>query len=252
MSPSDQDEVTQRLGRVPLEVGGVRMDFITGSVPLAMEVGERFAVYLGEGESDEAYFTRKDAGSEAIDRFFLEYCPDILLKHGGLLLQAAGIAVGGKGYVFLGPKGAGKSTVVALISDADPEAVVLGDDSVIVRMERSGSLVLHAMPVGISYSRLAAPRVQVPVAGIFILDQSDVVALEEVSSAEAVDALLSNGVGRFTEEADAVRFEWAVRFSRVSPGIRRLKFRRDAGFWDLILGRTTDGRSYESNEQLRL
>ena len=48
------------------------------------------------------------------------------------ILHAAGVAIDGQGYCFIGTSGAGKSTLAASLA-ADPRVTVLGEDQVIVR-----------------------------------------------------------------------------------------------------------------------
>lgn len=73
---------------------------------------------------------------------FLKACLQLrLLKEGGTLLHAAGVAFEGEGYAFAGHTRAGKTT---LKRDFPPSAV-LGDDLVAVR-EIGGKLLLFGTP----------------------------------------------------------------------------------------------------------
>lgn len=55
-----------------------------------------------------------------------------LAKFEDLILHAAGVAIDGKGYAFIGASGRGKSTLVANLP-RQPNLTILGDDQVILR-----------------------------------------------------------------------------------------------------------------------
>ena len=57
---------------------------------------------------------------------------DILSNGDGVILHAAGVEIGGKGFVFPGRSGAGKSTLTAALR-SEKEICVLSDDRIIVR-----------------------------------------------------------------------------------------------------------------------
>ncbi len=65
----------------------------------------------------------------------LRYAASLLhLDSGGLLLHAAAVKVGGRGYLFLGNSGSGKSTILSLT----PQDSVFGDETIIMRKRRDG------------------------------------------------------------------------------------------------------------------
>lgn len=55
-----------------------------------------------------------------------------LARRGDVILHAAGVVLGGKGYLFVGPAGAGKSTLAAHLQAAHG-ATVLGEDQIAMR-----------------------------------------------------------------------------------------------------------------------
>ena len=55
-----------------------------------------------------------------------------LAQFGDLILHASGAIRDGRGYCFLGEAGAGKSTLARVLAQ-DPEATILGEDSLILR-----------------------------------------------------------------------------------------------------------------------
>lgn len=163
-------------------------------------------------------------------RWFL---PPVLLRNGAFLLHGAGVIKDGKGYVFFGHSEAGKSTSVRLISEADPQALILGDDGIIIQMREDGPYV-HAAPLGCGYSREAPPRECAPLAGLFVLNQAAEDRIEALSSSEAMTQLLASVMSvRFDDEA-AARMELSYRFVSSKTGVRRLHFRKNSGFWPLV------------------
>ena len=73
--------------------------------------------------------------SYPLDQILLMY---ILSQKQGALVHAAGMTLHGKGYIFPGRSGAGKSTMARLLYGR-PESVMLSDDRIILR--RHGSAV---------------------------------------------------------------------------------------------------------------
>ena len=90
----------------------------------------------------------------------------MLLAQGrGVLLHASAVKVGGKGILFSGTSGAGKSTMASLW-DGLENTTVLSDDRVIVR-EHSGQLWAYGTPWHGS-ARISSPEA-VPLDRIFVL-----------------------------------------------------------------------------------
>src|SRR3989304_5461427 len=91
-----------------------------------------------------------------VDYFMRVASALLAFRFGGLLFHAAGIVRSGRGYVFFGYSGSGKTTVARLASDAAvlnavvpnavvPNAVVLNDDLLLL-MPSSLGWVVHATP----------------------------------------------------------------------------------------------------------
>lgn len=164
-------------------------------------------------------------------RWFL---PRLLLRRGAFLLHGAGLVRDGRGYVFFGQSGAGKSTTMEMIRGADPAAEVLGDDAIIIQVGQNGGAWVHSAPLGCGYTRAAPPARKAPLAGMFALQQAQRHALSELSVSEAVARLLASAMCvRFDDELEA-RLDLAWRFAAARPGVQCLEFKKDAGFWERI------------------
>jgi hypothetical protein len=113
---------------------------------------------------------------------------NLLARAGGAELHACGaVTPDGRGMVFLGQSGAGKSTMGRLLEGAGA-ATVISDDRVIVR-PMNGTLVMYGTPwhgeAGHALSRNA------PLTGVFFLEQAAVNEIVPLHSASAVARLMS-------------------------------------------------------------
>ncbi|MCM2323268.1 MAG: hypothetical protein NDJ90_08390 [Oligoflexia bacterium] len=165
------------------------------------------------------------------------FTPPLLLRNNAFLLHGAAVIRDGRGYVFFGHSEAGKSTSIALITQADSAALPLGDDGVIIQMKGDVPWV-HAAPLGCGYSREAPPAASAPIAGLYALRQSDHDSLEPLAPATAAAALFASAMSVDFEESNEAKLELALRFASTQPGIQRLHFRKNPAFWSLILDKT--------------
>ena len=133
-------------------------------------------------------------------------------QNDALLLHASGIAIAGRGYVFFGPSGAGKTTVAKL---AAGHGELLTDENVVLRL-RGGAVELCSTPFwGHSTPPRLIHRVNrcVPVAGLFALAKAPDFSLTPLSPAQAVAALLT------TEKVATERVESADAWLNVAGAI---------------------------------
>lgn len=159
--------------------------------------------------------------------------PDLLLGSSAFLVHAASVERSGLGYLFFGQSGAGKSTTVRLISEADPLAVILGDDAAIIQ-KSEGGYWLHAAPLGSAWTKEAPPPAKVPLAGLFSLSQAPTHQVERMSLAEGVRSLLASTMMAGFDTLIEARFDLATHFASAPSGISRLHFSKESGFWPLI------------------
>jgi hypothetical protein len=172
--------------------------------------------------------------AQAVENY-LRFCiAAAALAAGGFLLHSAGVARGGRAWLFFGPSGAGKSTTA---SHAPADAQLLGDDLVLVEPPEGDappSWRACGVPFRGSFARgdnaaACAPIVMacrlVQDGANRLADTSRVVRIGEVLA--QVPFLMDDALLR---ERAAERVEAFVR----DVPVRRLHLRRDPSYWSLI------------------
>jgi len=186
--------------------------------------GLRGIVDLGRRRGDVVLAA---ADGLALENFVRLACSLALLKEGALLLHASAVVRRGRGLVFSGPSGAGKTTVARLAGDG----VVLGDELVVVG--RDGRV--HGTPFWGELSGAPQPA-PVPLGGLYFLRQGDRHAVAPLSAREGLAALFANVLFRAREPVlVAELMDVAAAIAAAVPAYT-LTFRRDAGFWELVDG----------------
>jgi hypothetical protein len=111
------------------------------------------------------------------------------LRGRGAILHAAGVVRRGKGYLFAGISGAGKTTIARLIADGGESATaVLSDDRIVVRRGPEGGFTMHGTPwpgEG-GYAR----NERAPLAGIYFLTKDNENGIRGMTSHESLTRLL--------------------------------------------------------------
>jgi hypothetical protein len=120
---------------------------------------------------------------ESGTRFYIE-----LLSHGGMMLHASAVAYGGRGYLFSGPCGVGKSTHTRLWQEMlGDEAIIFNDDKPALRF-LDGKWYAYGTPWcgknGINVN------MKVPLAGICFLRQAEENRIRSLSPREALSELI--------------------------------------------------------------
>jgi hypothetical protein len=108
-------------------------------------------------------------------------------RAGALLHACSVIDDDGRGYLFCGRSGAGKSTVAGLW---DGRGTVLNDDRTLLRRTGAQSFRIHGTPWHGDFSRTHSGSA--PLCGIFFLKQAPVHRFERVSAASARRQLLTS------------------------------------------------------------
>lgn len=152
-----------------------------------------------------------------------------VLEQSGLVLHAAGVISKGKGYVFFGHSGSGKTTTAALSLDR----TVLSDDLVIIK-KRAGKFWLYGVPFRGDF--VEGPRVNADaeLAGIFSLVKDNEHRLAYIPQPEAIARLASCVPFVMAQPTQSTRVvEICAALTREVP-VRALHFRKDSGFWEVI------------------
>jgi len=110
----------------------------------------------------------------------------VMNRNNGFVLHASSLVRKGLGYIFVGKKGAGKSTVRQLF----PDLLSLGDDLALVRKE-GHRYNLFGSPVYQRANRIY-PNKKVRIAGVFELVQAEEDFLERLSFTQAVNSIVKH------------------------------------------------------------
>ncbi len=158
-----------------------------------------------------------------------------LSEAGGVLLHSAGIVHQGRAYLFVGPSGAGKTTLARVSRDDGKR--ILSDDMNAVRPAAAGGgdWVAEKLPFAGDLGREPGPVGSYPLAGLFRLRKASAPARTPVEPARAVAALVANAP---FVNSDPHRLDPLVasleRLLDRRP-LELLSFRPDAGFWPVVL-----------------
>ena len=157
---------------------------------------------------------------------------NLLGRGRGVELHSCGIIdKAGRGHLFVGVSGAGKSTTAGLW--AGSSAGVVSDDRVIVR-EHDGAMWMYGTPWHGEADLSMAARA--PLAGVYLLEQAPANELLALPRATAMARLFRCAFPPFYDHA-AVEFTLAMleRLVDAVP-VRELRFTRDRSVVSLILG----------------
>ena len=159
-------------------------------------------------------------------------------KAGGydaFLIHSAGVIHKGSGFLFVGPAGAGKTTLADL-SAADH---VLNDEICLIEFDGE-SVLLHSTPFNGFYKhkKSGSARLQ----AVFCLSHGQSHRLLDMSKVEAAALIIPQIVPPVALHEELTRgnlgsmLDLAARLvDRIAA--QRLEFRPDAGFWELIDGK---------------
>ena len=156
---------------------------------------------------------------------------NLLGRGRGVELHSCGVIdQDGKGRLFVGVSGAGKTTTARLWADA--ASGIVSDDRVIVR-ERDGEMWMFGTPWH-GEAELSMPG-GVPLAGVYLLVQAPANALRSLDAAEAVARMFRCTFPLFH---DAAALDFTLSFLEriaASVPVRELQFTRDRSVVDLVL-----------------
>ncbi|MBW2059138.1 MAG: hypothetical protein JRJ26_16750 [Deltaproteobacteria bacterium] len=153
------------------------------------------------------------------------------LAHGrGLIIHACGVVIRGKGLLFVGQSGAGKTTLGRLWKERGG-AEILSDDRIILR-KRAGQFWIYGTPWH-GDARFASPR-GVRLAGIFLLRQARENAITEVDGIDPVSRLLTCAFPTYWDPSGMAFTLEILADVTASVPCHGLLFRPDKGATDLV------------------
>jgi hypothetical protein len=177
---------------------------------------------------------REDGGQRAVVSPLCYPLDQILLMlflaGEGLVLHAAGAIVGGKGLVFPGVSGAGKSTVTRLLA-RDERFRPLSDDRVVVR-EGEGEMRVYGTPW--PGDAEVAENAEGPLAAILFLVKAEESAVRPLDGSEALRRLLPvASVPWFDRERTEASLSLCEKILGAVPAFE-LRFHPDSPVADMV------------------
>lgn len=175
------------------------------------------------------------AGSGVVDP--LPYPLDGLLLYflfsqgGDIMIHGSGVVAGGRGWIFTGRSGSGKTTMARIFDRAGDR--VIHDDRLVLRREDAG-WVMHNTPV----YRNDEPR-SAPLDHLWVIRHGSANVPEPVAGAEAVAMILANCIQQNWDREAASRLAAAADHLAASVSVSRLSFLPDARVRDYLLLRST-------------
>lgn len=158
----------------------------------------------------------------------------LLGRGGGVELHGVGMIVDGRGYLFVGQSGAGKTTTARIwLKETAP--LILSDDRIIVRHDSNGGFRMFGTPWHGEAEICAAA--DAPLAAIYLLEQAPATRVREIDDAEAVARLFACTFPPFYHQeslAFTITFLGTLAAERV---VRALAFTPDASAVRAVLTR---------------
>ncbi len=131
-----------------------------------------------------------EAASRSLN-YFLQACVQVFLRpRNGTLIHATGLESGGRGYLFMGESGAGKSTIARMLTEGRNNVKILNDDLVALEL-RGEKVYLHSTPWTSVPGSTVNPG-EAPLALAFILRKGKPLHFEPVATNFKVDSFLSH------------------------------------------------------------
>lgn len=165
-------------------------------------------------------------------------------KDGDIMIHGSGVVSGGKGWIFTGRSGSGKTTMARIFDSAGDR--VVHDDRLVLRRESSG-WVMHNTPV----YRNDEPR-SAPLDHLWVIRHGAANVSEPVAGAEAVAMILANCIQQNWDREAASRLAAAADDLASSVRVSRLSFLPDATVRDYLLLRSTADMSLAAGAVLSM
>ncbi|HWU41674.1 MAG TPA: hypothetical protein VN203_28795 [Candidatus Acidoferrum sp.] len=152
----------------------------------------------------------------------------LLADRGALIVHACGVVWQGKGYLFIGSSGVGKSTTARLWKAAG--ASVLNDDRIVLESSSAGTFI-HSTPWSGEYPEVSGEAA--PLAAVYLLKKGHQVIYESVRPPVAGALLFAKSfpplwdpqrIGRVLETLDRVCQAVCVGWLEVPPDQRAVEW----------------------------
>lgn len=197
-----------------------------------------------KGQRGRLDFSRREArlassdlnlARPVIERALAYICMQELPRRGdALLLHGVGLVDNGRGMVFFGASGRGKSTVARL---ARGRATVLSDENVIVRRQGDEVTLVSTPFWGLSTPATEVRQVhaaEVPLVGLFSLHHASCFTLERLAPAAAVMELLTSE--KVATERPSSAAAWLAAAERLAAALPlyRLGFQPTTELWRFL------------------
>jgi hypothetical protein len=224
----------------------IRIRFEEGSEYLPLQIGGLLQIRTSEHNGriefeshyEKGWVDRRQGEGELVMRpkgnpenFLRVLYAWLCVESEGLLLHASGVVSRGRGFVFFGPSGAGKTTVARLSLDR----TVLSDDLVIVK-KQGAVFRLFGVPFRGDFPEAPRNNVSADLQELFALVK-DGDHFTTALAPSAAAARLSACVPFVMAQPQTARRVLGICSElATSISVRELHFRKDSKFWEVIDG----------------
>ncbi|MDX9729027.1 MAG: hypothetical protein RBT50_07165 [Bacteroidales bacterium] len=163
---------------------------------------------------------------------------------GDIMIHGSGMVSDGRGWLFTGRSGSGKTTMARIFDGAGDR--VIHDDRLVLRRETTG-WVMHNTPV----YRNDEPRSAL-LEHLWIIRHGTANVSEPVAGAEAVAMILANSIQQNWNREAAARLAAAADDLAASVKVSRLSFVPDGTIRDYLLLRSTTDKSLAAGAVLSM
>lgn len=142
------------------------------------------------GKNKKIYtFSKKRIRSwRDLDYLVNSYIAHKLLRENTILLHGSSVVAHRRGFVFIGPSGIGKTTVIQKVR----KSMVLSDDTAVVKKER-GKYYLYSSPFDKRFV-VSGDRKRVELGTIFVLEQSQVSGNVSLSERKKIEHIMLRNI----------------------------------------------------------
>ncbi len=164
----------------------------------------------------------------SFDAFYRVFYTWLMLKRGGFMLHASSVVHKGRGYIFTGSSGSGKST----ISGLSPENRLLSDELTAV-LKENGEYVVHGNPFWGDFQKGTA-RESAPVSHLFFLRKARENRIDQIPMGVKMTQILQNVLffGRGLELTNELLSVFTDFMTQIPSA--ELHFKPDESVWRCI------------------